>query len=59
MEIVHERRQIRFGEVLRAHAGVELRQTEVDGVGAIFDCGAGAFPVAGGSEQFRAAQGRR
>ena len=45
---LHERGQIVLREVFRAHAGVETLEAEVDGVGAVFDGSAGAFPVAGG-----------
>ena len=45
--------QVGGGEVLRAHAGVEALEAEVDGVGAVLDGGAGTFPVAGRREDFR------
>ncbi len=56
MEKFHEFGQIIAGKILRAHPGVELVQAEVDGIGAVLHGGAGAFPVAGGREQFRQAR---
>jgi hypothetical protein len=50
VEKLHERGQIGLREIFRAHAGVETLEAEVDGIGAVFDGGAGAFPVAGGRE---------
>jgi len=41
----HEPRQVGFGKVLGAHAGVEFIEAEIDRVRAIFDGGFGAIPV--------------
>ncbi len=54
----HQAGQIGLGEIVGAHPGVEPVEAEVDGIGPILHCGAGAFPVAGGGEQFRQAHGR-
>jgi hypothetical protein len=54
----HERRQVGKGEIGGAEAGVEPADAEVDGVGAVFHGGAGAFPIAGGGKEFRASHGR-
>ena len=53
VEKFHQRGQVGRREILRAHPGVEALEAEVDRVGAVLDGGAGAFPVAGGREQFR------
>src|SRR5262249_10924734 len=47
MEEFHELREVTHGEVVGAHPGVEFFKAEVDGVGAVFDGGVGAFPIAG------------
>ncbi|OQB92401.1 MAG: hypothetical protein BWX86_01839 [Verrucomicrobia bacterium ADurb.Bin122] len=52
----HEPGQVGEREVVGAHAGVEALEAEVDGIGAVFDGGAHALPVAGGREQLRAAR---
>jgi hypothetical protein len=49
----HQLRQIGFSEIVGAHACIETLEAEVDRVGAIFDSGFGAFPIAGRGEQFR------
>ncbi len=52
----HELRQVGLGEIVRPHPRVEFIQAEVDGIRAIFNGGLGAFPIAGGREQFRQAR---
>ena len=51
---LHQRRQIRLGEIVGAHPGVELVEAEINRVRAVFDRGAGAIPIAGGREDLRA-----
>ena len=53
VEELHQLRQVGFGEVVRAHPGIELLQAEINGVRAVLDGGFGTFPVAGRREQFR------
>ncbi len=48
VEVVHELGEIFLGEIVGAKAGVEFRQTEVDGIGTGGDGGACAVPVSGG-----------
>ena len=56
----HQRGQVGLREVFRAHAGIEAFEAEVDRVGPVFEGGARALPVAGGSEEFGAFErGRR
>jgi hypothetical protein len=52
MEVFHELVEIRVNEVVRAQAGVETRQAEIDGVGPGGDRGTGAIPVSRGCEEF-------
>ncbi len=49
----HQLRQIGLGEIVRAHPRVEFFEAEINRVRAVFDGGLGAFPIAGGREQFR------
>ncbi len=49
----HQLRQVGLGEIVRAHPRVEFIQAEINRVRAIFHGGLGAFPIAGGREQFR------
>jgi small ligand-binding sensory domain FIST len=53
VEKFHQLRQIGLGEIMRAHPGVELVEAEINRVRAVFHGGLGAFPIAGGREQFR------
>ena len=48
----HQLRQISLGEIIRTHPGVEFFEAEINRVRAVFDGGLGAFPIAGGREQF-------
>ena len=50
----HEPRQVGLCEIMGAHARVETVEAKVNGIGTVFDGGFGAFPIAGGREQFRA-----
>ena len=56
VEELHQLGQIGFGEILGAHPGVETLQAEIDGIGAIFDRGLDALPIARRGQQFRARQ---
>ena len=56
---LHQIRQVGFGEIARAHPGVELLQAEINRIRAVFDGGARAFPIAGRREQFGKAEARR
>ena len=49
----HQLRQIRLRKIVRPHPGVEFFEAEINRVRAIFDCCAGAVPIAGGRQQFR------
>ena len=53
----HQIWQVGRREVLGPHSRVELLQAEVDRIGAVLDGRARAFPVAGGCQQLRAAEG--
>ena len=52
VEKFREAREVRFGEIMGAHARVKFFEAEVDRVRAILDCGFGAFPITGGGKQF-------
>ena len=52
VEVFHEFLEIRFDEIFRAQAGVELGQAEIDSIGPGSDGGAGAVPVSRRREQF-------
>lgn len=55
----HEGGQLVGGKIVGPGPGVETCiESEIDGVGPVFDRGLGAIPVAGGGEQFRGAPGR-
>lgn len=56
MQKLHELRQVRLGEVMGAHPGVELVEAEVDGVCTVLHGGFRAFPIASRGEQFRQTQ---
>ena len=49
----HQLRQIGLREIVRPHPGIEFFEAEINRVGAIFNRGAGAVPIAGGRKQFR------
>ena len=52
VEVGEEFGEVGFGEIVRAEAGVEIGEAEVDGIRAGGDRGAGAVPVSGGGEEF-------
>ena len=52
MQKLHQLRQIRFGEIVRAHPRIEFFQAKINRVRAVLDRGFGAFPIARGREEF-------
>src|SRR3974390_3004196 len=58
-EEFHQARQIRGGEIVSAHAGVEAFEPEINRVRAVFDSGLGAFPIASRREQVGYSEVRR
>ena len=52
VEVFHELGQVLRREIRRPHTGVEGREAEIDGVGAIGHGRPGALPIAGRGEQF-------
>ena len=52
VEKLHERRQLVVSEIIGALPGIELLETEVDGIRTVGDGRAGAVQITGGCEEF-------
>lgn len=53
MQVGHQLWQIRLGEILSTHAGIEAVESEEDRIRTIFDGGTCAFPITCRSEELR------
>ena len=52
VEEAHDFRQFLLAEIVGAHAGIEFREAEKDGIRAVGYCGPKTIPITGRGEKF-------